>query len=81
VAQGDTAHVVVTVQNLGEVVSPPVRRDLNDGWAGPLPGRDSCSLAAGATTTVDIAWNTGRSDGHRAHPLRDVEAGGRQRLE
>ncbi len=60
VAQGDTAHVVVTVQNLGEVdVTTPFAVDLNDGWAGPLAGTGTVAgLAAGATTTVDIAWNT-----------------------
>src|SRR2546426_3504963 len=60
VAQGDTAHVVVTVQTLGEVdVTTPFAVDLNDGWAGPLAGTGTvASLAAGATTTVDIAWNT-----------------------
>src|SRR5439155_25708607 len=34
VAQGDTAHVVVTVQNVGEVdVTSPFTVDLSDGWA------------------------------------------------
>jgi len=61
VIQGDTAHVVVTVQNVGEVdVTAPFAVALTDGTAGgvtvgtaTVPG-----LAIGATTTVDIAWNT-----------------------
>jgi hypothetical protein len=33
--------------------------DLTDGWAGPTVGTGTVSgLAAGATTTVDIPWNT-----------------------
>ncbi len=61
VLQGDTAHVVVTVQNVGEVdVTAPFAVALTDGTAGgvtvgtaTVPG-----LAIGATTTVAIPWNT-----------------------
>ncbi len=61
VFQGDTAHVVVTVQNVGEVdVGTSFTIALTDGTAGgvtvgtqTVPG-----LAIGATTTVDIPWNT-----------------------
>jgi len=60
VIQGDTAHVVVTVQNVGEVdVSASFDVVLTDGWAGPTLGtRTVAGLAMGATTTVDIPWNT-----------------------
>src|SRR5712671_1889078 len=60
VAQGDTAHVVFTVQNVGEVdVTDPFTVDLTDGWASPTVGTATVpGLAAGAATTVDIAWNT-----------------------
>ena len=61
VFQGDTAHVIVTIQNVGEVdVATPFAVELTDGTAGgvtvgtaTVPG-----LAVGATTTVDIPWNT-----------------------
>ncbi len=61
VAQGDTAHVVVTVQNVGEVdVGTPFAVELTDGTAGgAVVGTQTVAgLAIGATTTVDIAWNT-----------------------
>src|SRR5436190_1745695 len=60
VAQGDTAHVVVTVQNVGEVdVTAPFNIELSDGWATPVVGVVTVpGLAAGATTTVEILWNT-----------------------
>lgn len=60
VAQGDTAHVVVTVQNVGEVdVTSPFNIELSDGWAVPVVASATVpSLAAGATTTVEILWNT-----------------------
>ena len=60
VAQGDTAHVVVTVQNVGEVdVTAPFTIELSDGWATPVVGTGTVpGLAAGGTITVDIAWNT-----------------------
>jgi len=60
VAQGDTAHVVVTVQNVGEVdVTAPFNIELSDGWMTPVVGVATVpGLAAGATTTVEILWNT-----------------------
>lgn len=60
VALGDTAHVVVTVQNTGEVdVTTSFNVELTDGYAGPVLGtRAVPGLAVGATTTVDIPWNT-----------------------
>ncbi len=60
VAQGDTAHVIVTVQNVGEVdVTTPFNVELSDGWAVPVVATGTVpSLAAGATTTLDIPWNT-----------------------
>jgi len=61
VAQGDTAHVVVTVQNVGEVdVGTPFAVELTDGTAGGVTvgTQTVAGLAVGATTTVDIAWNT-----------------------
>src|SRR3989441_8421369 len=63
VIQGDTAHVVVTVQNVGEVdVGASFDVVLTDGWAGPTLGTQTDSgLAIGATTTVDIPWNTAGS--------------------
>ena len=60
VAQGDTAHVIVTVQNVGEVdVTTSFAVVLTDGWAGPTVGTGTVAgLAVGATTTLDIRWNT-----------------------
>jgi hypothetical protein len=61
VAQGDTAHVVVTVQNVGEVdVSTTFAVELTDGSAGgaTVGTRSVTGLAVGATATVDIPWNT-----------------------
>lgn len=60
VAQGDTAHVVVTVKNVGEVdVTSTFAVILTDGWEGPTVGTGTISgLAIGATKTVEIAWNT-----------------------
>jgi hypothetical protein len=59
--QGDTAHVVVTVQNVGEVdVGTPFAVELTDGTAGGVTvGTGTVAgLPIGATTTVDIPWNT-----------------------
>jgi subtilase family serine protease len=60
VTVGDTAHVVVTVKNVGErdvASSFPVA--LTYGWQGALIGTGTVAgLAVGATTTVDIPWNT-----------------------
>src|SRR5439155_878204 len=60
VALGDTAHVIVTVKNAGEVdVSSSFNVELTDGWAGTLVGTQTVpGLAVGATTTVDFSWNT-----------------------
>lgn len=60
VTQGDTAHVVVTVQNVGEVdVTAPFNVELSDGWMVPVVATGTVpSLAAGASTTLDIPWNT-----------------------
>ena len=61
VFQGDTAHVVVTVQNVGEVdVGTPFAVELTDGTAGGVTvGTGTvAALLIGATTTVDIPWNT-----------------------
>ncbi len=61
VLQGDTAHVVVTVQNVGEVdVTAPFAVALTDGTAGGVTVGTATvpSLAIGVTTTVDIPWNT-----------------------
>jgi len=60
VVQGDTAHVMVTVKNVGEVdVGASFAVVLTDGWDGVTVGTGTVAgLAVGATTTVDIAWNT-----------------------
>ena len=61
VVQGDTAHIVVTVQNVGEVdVSTTFAVELTDGSAGgaTVGSRSVAGLAVGATATVDIPWNT-----------------------
>lgn len=61
VFQGDTAHVVVTLQNVGEVdVTTPFAVALTDGTAGGVTVGSATvpGLAIGAATTVDLAWNT-----------------------
>jgi hypothetical protein len=61
VLQGDTAHVVVTVKNVGEVdVGASFDVVLTDGTAGGVTvgSQTVAGLAIGATTTVDIPWNT-----------------------
>jgi subtilase family serine protease len=60
VAQGDTAHVVVTVKNVGEVdVATTFAVVLTDGWEGATVGTGTVAgLAMGATATVEIAWHT-----------------------
>ena len=57
---GDTAHVLVTVQNVGEVdVNQSFDVTLSDGWGTPAVGSQSiAALAIGASATVDIPWNT-----------------------
>ncbi|HEV2670656.1 MAG TPA: CARDB domain-containing protein [Gemmatimonadales bacterium] len=61
VGLGDTAHVVVTVKNVGEVdVGSSFNVVLTDGTNGnALVGTQTVSgLAIGASTTVDFPWNT-----------------------
>ena len=61
VTVGDVAHVIVTVQNVGERdVGSSFAVELTDGTAGGvLVGTGTVAgLAIGATTTVDIPWNT-----------------------
>ena len=61
VTVGETAHVIVTVQNVGEVdVGSSFAVELTDGTAGGvLVGTQTVAgLAIGATTTVDIPWHT-----------------------
>ena len=61
VGLGDTAHIVVTVKNVGEVdVNTSFAVVLTDGTAGNavLGTRTVSSLAVGASTTVDFPWNT-----------------------
>lgn len=69
VIQGDTAHVIVTVSNVGEVdVASSFGVVLTDGSAGGITvgSASVAGLAAGAATTVDIPWNTAGAafDGH-----------------
>ena len=61
VGQGDTAHVVVTVKNVGEVdVGTSFGVSLVDGTNAyaPIGTQMVAGLAVGAATTVDIPWNT-----------------------
>ena len=62
VNQGDTAHVGVTVKNTGELdVTSSFNIELTDGQAGNAVVATKTvtgGLAVGATTTVDIPWNT-----------------------
>jgi len=60
VMQGDTAPVVVTVQNVGgQDVTTSFNVELTDGWAGPILGTQTIpGLAAGASTTRTFNWNT-----------------------
>jgi hypothetical protein len=60
VNQGDTAHVLVTIKNVGEVdVGAGFAVVLTDGWGGPTLGTQTVGgLVVGAATTVDIPWNT-----------------------
>jgi hypothetical protein len=60
VTQGDTAHLLMTVKNVGEVdVTSSFAVVLTDGWEGATIGAGTVAgLAVGATATVDIAWNT-----------------------
>ncbi|HWC74423.1 MAG TPA: CARDB domain-containing protein, partial [Gemmatimonadales bacterium] len=61
VGQGDTAHVIVTVKNVGEVdVGTSFTVVLTDGTQGSalLGTQTVAGLGVGATTTVDFPWNT-----------------------
>ncbi|MGH7521772.1 MAG: CARDB domain-containing protein [Gemmatimonadales bacterium] len=61
VTVGDVAHVIVTVQNVGETdVASSFAVELTDGTAGGVTvgTQNVPGLAIGATTTVDIPWNT-----------------------
>lgn len=60
VNQGDTAHIMVTVQNVGEVDVGSFDVVLTDGTAGGivLATRTVTSLAVGAGATLDLPWNT-----------------------
>src|SRR5207245_1505040 len=60
VGQGDTAHVVVTVQNVGGQ-DVPTNFDvvLTDGWAGTTVATQTIAgLAVGASVTRTLDWNT-----------------------
>src|SRR3989440_3431575 len=60
VTQGDTAHVVATVKNVGEMdVATSFTVILTDGWAGPTIGTQTvASLTIGDSIKVDFPWNT-----------------------
>ena len=65
VNQGDTAHVLVTVKNVGEQdVTTSFNIELADAAQDyAVVGTGSVSgLAIGATATVDIPWNTAGAD-------------------
>jgi hypothetical protein len=65
VTQADTAHVVVTVKNVGEVdVGTSFNVVLTDGTAGgvTIGTQTVAGLAAGDSTTVDFPWNTAGVD-------------------
>jgi len=65
VNQGDTAHVFVTVKNVGELnVTTSFNVELADGAQNfAVVGTASVAgLAIGATATVDISWNTAGAD-------------------
>ena len=57
---GDTAHILVTVKNAGEVdVTTSFNVELTDSYNGPVVGtRAVAGLAVGASATVDIPWST-----------------------
>ncbi len=65
VTQGEIAHVVVTVRNVGEVdVGASFTVVLTDGTAGgaTIGTQTVAGLVAGATTTLDFPWNTAGAD-------------------
>ena len=65
VNQGDTAHVGVTVKNVGELdVTSNFTIEVTDGAADGAvlaTGTVTGGLALGATKTIDIPWNTARA--------------------
>jgi hypothetical protein len=65
VTQGETAHVLATVKNVGEVdVGTSFNVVLTDGTAGgaTIGTQSVAGLAVGATTIVDFPWNTTGAD-------------------
>lgn len=65
VTQGDTAHILVTIGNVGEQdVTTSFNVVLTDGTAGnALLGTQTISgLVVGASTTLDFPWNTANAD-------------------
>ena len=61
VTVGDIAHVMVTLKNVGELdVATSFDVVLTDGWGGASVATQTApaGLAVGATTVVDIPWNT-----------------------
>jgi hypothetical protein len=65
VTQGETAHVLATVKNVGEVdVGTSFNVVLTDGTAGgaTIGTQSVAGLAVGATTTIDFPWNTTGAD-------------------
>jgi hypothetical protein len=83
VVKGDTAHVVATLKNVGEVdVTTSFNVVLTDGSAGgvAVATQSVAGLAVGATTTVTLNWNTATADtaGHiliATQKLADDSAG------
>jgi hypothetical protein len=65
VTQGEIAHVVATVKNVGEVdVGTSFTVVLTDGTAGGMTigTQTVAGLVVGAATTVDFPWNTASAD-------------------
>ena len=65
VTQGDTAHILVTVGNVGEQdVTTSFTVVLTDGTAGGalLGTQTVAGLVVGASTTLDFPWNTAGAD-------------------
>src|SRR5438093_2171681 len=60
VTQGDTAHIVVTVKNVGgQDVTATFNVELADGFNGPILGTQTIAgLAVGASATRTFNWNT-----------------------
>lgn len=65
VTQGDTAHILVTVGNVGEQdVTTSFNVVLTDGTAGGavIGTQAIAGLVVGASTTLDFPWNTAGAD-------------------